>query len=130
MSIQIFITIENQVDLAQAVLESDPETSPDVNIGSGNFALICRTLGWPASWATEPGSTLPAARVAEDARRYLATSPEDAGLEPVVLPGGERATLVLCGRSEGYLPRRVADILRLAELALRRKGPDATLTAS
>jgi hypothetical protein len=87
-----------------------------VNLNNANAADVLRWLGLPAAdlYGEVPARELGALcrrRLWDEARNH------DDGVRPYELTGAQGARAIFFGREPGYLRRRAADLLALAELA-------------
>lgn len=98
-------------------IQKDP--APDVNVSNTNALHLLDLLGV----AVEDGEPLMGSMSAEDfLGRVLvarAVSPADAGV-PATVIAGAGATVIHCGRSEGYSDTRLGQLHALAEFAVSR----------
>ena len=94
------------------VMEEDP--APTVHMNVGNAALLCDVLGIASD--DEDGGEMTPTDFLGRVLVAQALSPADAGV-PMYTESGD-GRFINCGRPEGYLQDRLADLRELAEWAI------------
>lgn len=106
------------------------EDAPSLNVSNGNAIVLLEALGLLGEVTDTPFGPVPDACGSLDAETFLGRvlaaevlSVGDAGTETETLVEEGRATMVMCGRPEGYLDAKLAVLREVATWAQAHQVP-------